>query len=322
MPSRMLKRILAFNFDFNIVLIFSVIGLFFVSSYTFRALAFSLVTYKFGNPFFISWIVIGNLVFLGPLPMFLSLLFFSGSPGQLMNGLREIDDTKNRRIDVLQAFMLSYFLIPSIFLGTLPQIAALFMYEKRTLVQMLASSRTWMKGESPDERDNSQIPIWIGGLCTLAGLILMGIFVSTLFNSNFSRKGIMVGGSSEQRASALQDLKTGRAKNSTPEIAFQGLRTALATKNAKALVEQFTSRAQMYVTSKARNLEIFRGLPDDLEYVRTETINAGKVRILVHPIVMGAPVKEEEEIFFLKEFNEWKFDLFTFLQGPYATQHR
>jgi len=318
MQSRLVKRILAFNFDINIVFIFATIGLFFLSSFTFRALMFSFMTYKFGQPLFLSWFIFFNLFVLGPFPLFVSLIVVSATPGQYLNGLREIDDSRRRRVDALQAFIHAYFLMPSVLIGLIPYSSAFLTYNRRTLIQWLAGTNTWMKGEKAPEHDDSPIPKYAGAASILVGVIFMFYLASVFLPANYSRKGIIIGGSLEQQKNALRDLKTSRKRNSTPELAVEGLRAALASKNAKALLEQLTARGQMYLTAKSRNLEIFSGLPEDLEFIRSEPVSNAKVKVIVYAVVAGKAVPKEEEIYFLKEFGEWKFDLFDYLKNPYS----
>lgn len=314
MDQRRTRRILAFLVDINVVFFFGLVGLLLFSPFTVRAFVFSFFTYRVGQPIFFSWNIFFSFFLFGPIFLFLCFLAFSASSGQLFMGIREVDATKESRIDVVQALIHSYVLAPSFFLfGGLLQIAALFQYEERTLTQLLADTKTgWVKKREPRIK-NFSLQTWMRVVCVVVGLAGMGFVNSKLlFDSTFSRKGIMIGSTKEKRADALHAVKTKRPKNSTPERAFEELRKALYARDAKALTEQFTMRGQAFIFAKARNNEIFEGLPSDIVYVRTEPINNTTVKIIYYAVVRDLIDPKEEQILFVKEIGEWKFDLMTF----------
>src|SRR3989338_8239860 len=157
-----LRRVFAFITDLTFVFGAAVAFLLVFFSFTFRMTVLSILTHNFDKPFFISWSIPICVFLLGPLPLFLFLMLFSTSPGQFINGLKELDDRRLRKIDPIQAFLHAYALVPSFLLGFLPQAYAFFEYRERTVTQVIAGTKTqYVRGNDDSGDDDPERP-WDG----------------------------------------------------------------------------------------------------------------------------------------------------------------
>lgn len=316
MGPKFFKRFSAFSFDISLLGLVGGMLHVFIPAIP-KNFAFMLLMLKLDHAQIIPWISVLSLFILVPLPLFFSFLFMSASPGQLIQKIRELDDIRGHRIDAFQAFILSYTFLPSIiFFNGLPQVYATLNREERTLLQCLSGTKS--RPLNAVDKQAAPMKRWFAGLlivlCSFGSLF---VFSKILFHSTIRSQGIAIGGTVQERVNIFlaQKKEEKKPRNTRPEICFEALRVALKSKDEKALLQQVSTMSQLALTAFLKEKVDFEDLPEDMQWVRTESSADRKSMKIYYRAIENNTVSQKEEVLsFVKEGKEWKLDLMPFIK--------
>lgn len=306
------RRITAYVIDLLLVFL-TAWGFFFFSTQLLRDMVMGSALINLGQAQTIQWNAVFALFVVGPVPIFLSLLFLYATPGQYLRRLHQVDYRSSDNLNILQIAIHSFSILPSFLLGFLLQIYALWDMDRRTLVELAAGTRVDGHRSSPTKG----LPKPLAIIFILIGLFLAFAQVYNLVtHTRFSKKGVVLLGNKNidlATSNLLQSLQNTGAipPNENAEKCFENVREALRKEDLQMLLPHLTRPAQIMVSMMTGKIDIFKDLeiPRDMQFVRKEDVNESTTKIYYRE-KKGSIVSEKEEVLtFIKEGTSWKLDL-------------
>ena len=235
-----------------------------------------------------------------------------------MRGTRELDNSTDGRIDILQAFILAVCFVPSFVLCCLPQIYGLFNEESRSFPEWLAGTRAQVG--APKKKPENPVSLLLPGciIALLALYPLFHVFVKLVLESSWRKPGIIIGGlHDEDRAVYAAKLLNPQllvVQSQNPETCFDQLRSVLQRRDKEGLLEILSQPSQILLRAAIKG-DWFEDLPKDVMFTRREGLDSDPfVKIYYHEMEGKNVDRAEYFMTFTKEEGQWRIDLISYLK--------